>query len=499
MDWKLALQGIATVLLAIACSNPEETLRKEIIQKASDKIIVETEWQQLEQMLNDCIKKNPAGIKIGTETIKDLEDLAVYLEDVKGCMIEGREPVIPVGLHNFYVLLENSMSMKGYIGNGNPNFAEPILALFECGDDETEFTTAYVGAKGKTNPEVVFTIVPQGEFFSNIAGGKFISGESSPLDKMLTKAVDEITPEDGKEVEDVFCFITDGILSGTNAEILANKSFTKNNLPILEKRIRDAVSLAQKRNMHCIVYRLETPFNGTYYDYMNAHHAVSGVRPYYMVLIGHQDNLEKIEKRLAKESNFTSKSPERFASYDVASLKTLTDATLRAKPGQIGKIYGRTTVVYDAKQATSIPVVFVIQLNLNSLPEYYQDVAELYSNVSLSYRDNVSGTEVKIPYSTWPVGYIEDVGNKVYRFTVSLAPEVIKKMSADGEMCLSLPGHQVDWYRTYSCEDDTGIFAGDRSTFALDKFMGGIMKGFGYEDTESLPDAIRFKFNVKKK
>lgn len=489
---------IATLFLMVSCGNPEASLKKAIVQFAADKVITQAEMDNLAGLLEKT-SKNVSGVQIGTEQIKTKEDLIAYLQNVKGCEIEGLEKSVPVAFDNFYIFLENSVSMKGYVGTGNPNFAEPILALFECGDENTVYTTAYSGAKGIANPEVVFNNIPQPVFLSNITGGKFISGEASPLDKMITEAVNKITPESGNISNDVFCFITDGILSGTNAEIAANREFTKNNLPLLEKRIRDAFSIACKRNMHCVVYRLETPFMGTYFDYKNGHHAIKGDRPYFMIIVGHKENLAKIENRLAKESNFTSKTPERFASYDVASLKTLTDALLRTKPGQNGVLKGRSTIEYDGKQAINAPVVFVVQVNLNTLPAYYCDVDELHSNLTVSYKDNISGTDVKIPYSAWPKDYIEDVGNNVYRFTISLEPEVIKKMNINGEMCLSLPGHQIEWYRTLACSDDTAIMAGDRTTFALDKFMGGIMKGFGYEDMENLPDAINFRFNVKRK
>ena len=183
----------------------------------------------------------------------------------------------------------------------------------------------------------------------------------------------------------------------------------------------------------------------------------------------------------------------------MTSLQTVTTGTLRAIPGQNGRAKGTKLIEYKAKDAVNLPVVFAIQMNLNSLPEYYRNLDELHTNLYLTYTDNLSGATVKIPFSIWPRSAIEDLQNGVYRFNVSLEPDIVKKMTAGGDMRLILPGHQDDWYRTLSCEDDSSIGTGDVSTFALDKFMGGIMKGYGYDDQSNIPDAILFEFNVRKK
>lgn len=501
----MALKSVACyagiILLAVACSNPISDLQKAIQAAAADKVISLSESGNLNALLDKVLSKGKS-VKMGTFEIQTKEDLADYLRDVKKCTIEGDSGTEQktIRFDNFHIILENSVSMGGYIGNGNPDFAEPILALFECGDSATRFTTYYAGAKGNADPSVVFTPLSQNDFLSNISNGKFTVSAASPLDKMLSEAIDRISPEDEETTNDVFCFITDGILSGSNAEIAANRQFTKQNLPVLEKRIRDAIGTARNRDMHCLVYRLETPFTGTYYDYMNGKHNLSGgKRPYFMIVVGHRENLEKIESRLVKESNFSNKTPQRFASYDVTSLQTVTTGTLRAIPGQNGRAKGTKLIEYKAKDAVNLPVVFAIQMNLNSLPEYYRNLDELHTNLYLTYTDNLSGATVKIPFSIWPRDAIEDLQNGVYRFNVSLEPDIVKKMKAGGDMRLILPGHQDDWYRTLSCEDDSGIGTGDVSTFALDKFMGGIMKGYGYDDQSNIPDAILFEFNVRKK
>lgn len=480
--------------LVYSCSNPKDAFTKTLLGAAQDKVISEKEMANLDDLLDKTLKKNSQGLKIGTKNIKTHEDLVHYLAEVKHCeSIYGTAPERKIGFKNFHIIMENSLSMSGYIGKGNPNFAEPIIALFHCGNDTTAFNPKYACAKGKTD-EVQFTDVTQEKFQTSITSGTFVTGVASPLDKIISSAVDQITENADGVYEDVFCLITDGILSGTNSEVAANREFTKNNLPVLENRIRSAVSKAKKLGLDCLVYRLETQFNGTYYDYMNGHHLINDIRPYFMILIGDRINLMSIEMTLAKESNFTSKSLDRFASYEVANLKTVKQAKLKKLPGQNGTIKG-TTVEYSPDNS---PVAFCIQLNLNSLPNYYLDDGTLRRDLQLTYVDKTSGTEVTIPTGDWLDSIKFDNDTKIYDLTVLIDPDYLKKMTLAGPMHLSLAGHQDDWYKTMSNDDDTDIVTGDVTTFALNRFMGGIMKGFGYDDTESLPDAIDCKFNIKK-
>lgn len=489
-----SLALVLGLILVYSCSNPKDTFTKALLSATQDKVISQTEMENLDGLLSKALLKNKQGFKIGTKDIKGHDDMVAYLAEVKHCdPIYGVIPEKKVGFNNFNIIMENSMSMSGYIGKGNPNFAEPIIALFQCGNENTVINPKYASAKGNSD-EVQFKEATQESFLTSITSGTFVTGIASPLDRIISSAVDQITENYGDVVEDVFCLITDGILSGTNGEIASNRDFTKNNLPVLENRIRSAVSKAQKLGLDCLVYRLETPFNGTYYDYKNGRHSINDIRPYFMILIGDRINLENIEEALGKESNFTSKSPNKFASYEVASLKTIKRATLKRLPGQNGVTKG-TIVEYTPDNT---PVAFNIQLNLNSLPSYFLNDKALRKELQLTYTDKTSGTNVAIPNEDWLDNITFDSDTKIYDLTVLIDPDYLKKMTLEGPMHLSLAGHQDDWYKTMSCDDDTSIVPGNVTTFALDRFMGGIMKGFGYDDTESLPDAIDYKFNIKK-
>lgn len=494
--WVVAVVAI-TALVACGKPNPEKVFKAEMTNVAKDKLVSLEEQDTLEGLLKEC----KAGVKYPSATLKTMKDVIDYLENVLGCEIERLEKA---ELNNLHILIENSISMKGYFKAAGYNLTEPILALTRLECDGMEYSTAYVKAKtAREDTEVVFSDIPRSEFESNLTGAKFQVGDSSPLDRILEASVNKIAPDGVELIEDVFCLITDGILSGTNAEIVADREWTKKNLPVLENRIRRAFTMARKRHLHCLIYRFETSFAGPYYDYRNNYgnaslHTIKGDRPYFMIMVGHKDNLAKIDNYLKKEFEKDIKYTHRYASYEVTSMKTLTKATLKSKPKANGALSGQTTIKYDADKLKKYeePIEFLIQTNLNSLPDYYSNIDDLYSNTVISYEDKTAGVPVNIPYADiCQAGDIEDVGNKVYRYTIRLAPEIVKNLTADGEMHLILRGHPEDWYTKLSCNDDTEIKDDDKSTFALNRFMGGIIKE--YENHQ--PNAIDFKFNVKKK
>lgn len=486
---------ITLAILMSACSDPVKDFRAEIVKVGRDKQVTEKELSTLDQLLEKAVKKNKGSVNIGTREIQNHDDLVAYLRDQRGWAIKEDAPVATVSFDTFRIAMELSASMKGYFGTGNPDFCEPVIALLNSGDRETRFVTSYVGLSSVHNPVVVHREVDKDTFVESITRGVFTPGTGSPLDRILADGIRMISEAAAeKETGDVFCLVTDGLLSGSDAEIRQNPRFNENNLPVLEDRIRQAVKPAREKGIECLVYRITTPFKGTYYDCRNGRHAFNAIRPYFLILFGAERNLRHIESVLATETNFTNHPSYRFASYDMSSFKSITRADLRPIPRQNASIRGKT-VVYDRRQLSEQPVVFSIQLKLNSLPEYY--LASLEEDLILAYVDKTSGTEVVIPNAEWISDLSGDPATKVYKLTASLPEESLRRMAQDGSLHLWLPGRQDDWYRTFSTDCDVDIVDGDVNSFGLSYLMGGVMKAYGYQDQATIPDAISYEFNVK--
>lgn len=485
------------ILLQISCGNNETAFKRELIEAAKDKTITLQEQQNLSASLSKVMRRSHSGVAYGTIRLKTDEDVLSYLQDQRKCVIEGKiAPVPAVRFDNFHLLLEASASMSGYLGKkGNPDFTETIIALTHCGDQETEYQTAYV--TGDSYGNAVLRPAPLQKFLSDVTNGKFATGGSSPLDKIFEKALSLIVSSDG-EIDGVSCILTDGLLSGTPSEIRHNPDFTIMNLPLLEDRIRNSVQGYCEKGLSCLVYRLETSFKGVYFDYRNGRHNFDGDRPYFVILFGAQQNLEKIEERLLKESNFSKKDRHRFASYDVNNIKTVAKASLLRLPGAFA-IAKPNSVEYELEKSKTDPVEFGIRLQLADLPSYYWDDDLLEKELSLSYLDATTAVEIRVPNDEWLSDAAFDDNTKLLTLKVRLFPEYLKKMPREGELHLVLAGHQDNWYRDYSVDDDRTISLDEDNTFALDRFMGGIMKGFGYDDQESLPSAIDLSIEINKK
>lgn len=476
----------------------EKEFRSAVIAAAGDRVIDADEFANLVSIAS----KRPGGVTMSNCLVRDAASLDDYCGKMGWKVLEA-ESENPFLFSALNIYLENSKSMKGYIGaNGNGDFAAPIIALFHSGDDNTVYNTFYAGAKNDQSDAVAFKPVPEIDFKKTLTGGNFAVAKTSPLHNILAGAIDELiaSSEDSSRIESVACVITDGILSGSNADIAKFKGFTVTHLTFLEDQIRIAVEKAHKLGLHCLVYRLETTFNGVYYDYKNGTHRINCERPYYMVMIGAEKNLKKIEAKLGREDNFSKYEPDRFASYDVAGLQTVKQGKLSPMPNgnvtAVTNAIGSFSVKYDSPHVNQLsPVCFRLQLQLASLPAYYLDDDEMEAALEMNYVDVSSGQKVVIPTENWLADIEENETTKTFTLDIRLANEDIRKIG-NSKVSIVLPGHEDNWYETLSSDDDTAIYPGDESTFALSYFMGGIMKGFGYMSQTAIADAVEFTFSL---
>lgn len=183
--------------------------------------------------------------------------------------------------------------MTGYTGSGNPSFTAPIIALFNGIDKNTEVVTGYVHDKG--NDQCEYQIVETGDFQKDLANGKIQTATSSPIDQILGLIAENANDST------VTALITDGIVSGTNQEILSTlpaRDWTIKNIPLIEQRVRTAASLMKEKDQDFILMRFETEFKGDYYNYKNLREnfKTNIVRPYFIILIGRRNHLAEMSE-----------------------------------------------------------------------------------------------------------------------------------------------------------------------------------------------------------
>ena len=195
-------------VLFCSCGGNSSAFITNLRNFSADKEITEVEYASLKGFL----QRTPKGFDVGGTHISTEADLVSYLHSQGITSSAKALAVMPdVTFDSLQVYLENSASMKGYSNAGNPNFTAPVIALFNVGDPDTQIVTGYVGASA--SGEAALSPVERSKFESNLANGRIATAVSSPIDRIISLAVDSTSPSS------VSCIITDGILSGSNSEI----------------------------------------------------------------------------------------------------------------------------------------------------------------------------------------------------------------------------------------------------------------------------------------
>lgn len=480
---------MASVIVS-SCGYNGNDFKKDISVFCQDGKVTDAEFT----VLSNRIKMDGAvygfSFSDGQETVSICsdDDLVEYLHS-KG--IDGTakalESVSNVGFYRFAVYMESSASMKGYSApNGNPYFTASVLSLFNAMPANADLSIAYVGAGVRDDAQI--TLVPKKQYESQLTSGNVVIGTSSPLDKILETIIDSTS------VETISCLITDGILSGSNAEISANREFTKTYLPLLEDRIRNAVRKASEKGLGFTIYRLVSTFNGTYYDYKNAHHRLQGVtRPYFVIVIGHPANLEIFNTSICKESGF--KPTHSLSTYNMQTVNTVTRGQIIKTPGSPAYSIKPVNSTLIFKPVPQVPVTFKYRVNLNNLPRHYRNLTIIKNSIKLTYQDSKTGIIVDKSEFIQDIE-LQDADLNNYDVVIELTPDFIRSCPANLQMDLSLEGYVDDWYKVLSSSDDTNIDSSlDQNTFALESLVGGIINGV---EVGPLSKPIDCQINIEK-
>lgn len=480
----------ATILTVISCGYSGSNFQKDIMSFCIDGKITDGEFTALLNRINT--DGQPSGFTFvdsgNTVTIAGEQDLISYLNG-KGIYGPANKlvPQSSVEFNELTILMDSSASMKGYSApNGNRDFTAAIVSIFSAVAPEVDIESAYVGASSKD--EISISKVEKGQYQAQITNGKVVIGAGSQLDKILGYIADE------NDEDEVTCLVTDGILSGTNAEISANREFNVKNLPLLENRVRLAAKEAKKEGLDFLIYRLVTSFTGNYYDYQNKVHKLSGIeRPYFLIAVGEKSNLQKFDVGIRKSDGF--RPTHTLATYNMQMAETVKNGSVIKLPGSPDYSIKPVNSTLVFKKVPQIPVTFKYRINLNALPEYYKEVGTLKNILKLTYKD--AQTNVVVDKSEQIIDVsVFDAALGTYDITIEFAPDFLQRCPAYLQMNLSADGFIDNWYLLNSTNDDRDIEnTAEPTTFALETLIGGIIKGI---DVPSIAKPIDCNINIEK-
>lgn len=182
------------------------------------------------------------------------------------------------------IVFDASSSMRGYVdATVNGEFPGVISALNNAGNK----SRAYLFDTKKT---------PIDNFVSKIQNKKIKWANESDLFGMVS----EILNSAAANTRNCYALVTDGIMSGTNAEIKADPTYNISKPAILKGKIDSIVShMPADKNISLLVVAFMAPFNGTYYKYNNdTVKLINAQRPFYVLVAGGLEQINHMREAL---------------------------------------------------------------------------------------------------------------------------------------------------------------------------------------------------------
>ncbi len=350
------------------------------------------------------------------------------------------------------IYLDNSSSMRGYYAptKGSAIDLSKILAAIESRYLNTPIRAFYTqkGAKGTEVKEYDFTTLS-----SQLATKKLGYTDAFQLDQFIT-AIRQQAEADSTHLTLSF-FITDGILSGTDAEISANREFNKVNAPLLRNRIAKAIAPLANKGNSVAVLEFEVDFDGTYYDYANRKSQFTGERPIYVIVIGPTKEVAEFAHQ-AEGGSLKDIDPE----HTLLIAKSSTDIVPNFSNCQRkGNIYTAKPKKANVKGAGAKALATLrLTFPVDKLPSYMADEDAIRNAVLVS----VDGQEV-------PKSSIKLNGDKV------VVP--IDAKYGKTKVTLQVKNAMPGWVDEVNTDDDSKIAATDEQTFNFSNLIDGLCQG----------------------
>lgn len=193
------------------------------------------------------------------------------------------------------VYLETSGSMNGYVNGGTSKFQQVVKEYLSginnanfAGNVNYYYINSQITPKGQDLGQYITRLTPQ----SFASAGNNGTTDIGALFKTILSKTDNNT---------ISIFISDCIISpgrNTNTQAYLRGQMTD---------VRDAVVsyVNQYNDLACLVYQVNSEFNGTYYDFQNTpHRDVRMERPFYIWVFGHTIQVARLKVNYVPDRDF---------------------------------------------------------------------------------------------------------------------------------------------------------------------------------------------------
>lgn len=462
--------------LPYSCINGSASIQEEFDHELDLAVdngdVKEAQWNNLLRVLEKSRRKG-VRLKQGVATKQELVDFIwASFPNINGSAKDLIRPDFSIDTLNIY--LENSSSMAGYFPKGgNPQFSAPIIDLYNVAGEKAVIQTFLAG-------ETILSVDPH-KFRSDLSNGEIAIGSSSPLADIMRTIIDALKPKQ------VSCLITDAIISGSNADIANNIEFNFANRATLRQSIREVFRTARQKQLSVSLYRFESRFKGTYFDYQNGKHKIDvSNRPFFIFFFGHLSSLDSIAQRAAKELAFKT-SHELIIGKEI---ETITNFAFGPGQGQEYIADKSSKAISFSKPATRDCQVH-IKVDLSTLPLFQRNSSYLNENLLLTTKDH--HTNHMVDCSDF-IDSVQEMNVQTGEFQINLFIPKDYLLKIPNRITVRLKGEQAPWFRELSLEKDNATHFQPDKTFALDYTVDGILMGL---DAMELPDRVNFDIAIK--
>lgn len=356
------------------------------------------------------------------------------------------------------VYLDNSASMMGYMVPASKDvMTNEFTKIFSSGIGEYykgEDIVAFYVNKPQQSAGAELVEVPFEDMTSKLTHKSVPKGDAYTMDGLLEQIVETALAD---TVHAPLSFIiTDGILSGTDKEIAADRKFNIQNKDELRRRINVAMSKASGKGYGVAIYPFQANFDGTYYTYSNGQVNLSNSkRPFYLIVFG--------DKNLVRD----------FSVNGIKNLEPLdgNSVLMIDSVGSLVPNIGNAIVEEEVKEGDVTRLIIVpsqlqgnyaaLKLNfpLERFPDYMRNLVSLQEGLKITLGER------ELDPSTYQI------------LDSSILSVPCRIEMGDHHVKVELESELPDWIETVSTDDDSNIKSALASTFLFEEFVEGLQRG----------------------
>ncbi len=466
---------IVFILNSTGCSdNFEHRFRRAVSTAAADLVIDEQEYQQLMAM----VEKH--GEQEFIDLVSDLDLLRAYAASISNSDPEAIQIQTgqAVELERIMFYIETSASMRGYM-HGGTRFQDVVHDMIGRIDAAYFNIVPFIT---NTVTEGIETYHSSSEYSRRLQRGEFRWGIHAPLHELFQSLLDSLN------TGEITIFITDGIISGSNQEIIDNPYFNKENRTYFKNEIRRA--FARHRNdLGVAIFAFTSDYNSTtapprrvYYDFMNRAYALPFTdRPFYVFVFGHRDLIPEFESNvLRKTAEFNYMESLHVGVHMPVQAHTRFISHLGAQQQRPNCILRPDMISADRRFGPGNPMRFAIGFNISDLPNYVQDIGFLSNHIVIEDNPDIVVSDVSVRKFDNSIRDLLNPNDRQRNVRTSHFLEItIEELYAkNSNLNVSIEMPPNEWYLRWSTDCDEGIQVDDNQTFNFKYLVDGIIEAF---------------------